>query len=161
MDLFNDYLLSSVCSRLSSGKNISSKEIHSNGSIPVYGGNGVRGYTEKGNFVGECAIIGRQGAFCGNVRFFSGEAYMTEHAVVVCANEHNNTRYLAYLLSTMNLGRLSGQSAQPGLSVRTLGNQIVSLPNKDRQDRVVSVLAAIEDKIGANNKINHNFTWNN
>ena len=50
------------------------------GTVPVYGGNGLRGYTSKANFTGECAIVGRQGAFCGNVRYFSGEAYMTEHA---------------------------------------------------------------------------------
>ena len=151
-----DYRLSDVCSRLSSGKSISSGDIFPQGTVPVYGGNGLRGYTSKANFTGECAIVGRQGAFCGNVRYFSGEAYMTEHAVVVCANERHNTRYLAYLLSTMNLGRLSGQSAQPGLSVRTLGQQIVSLPSKSRQDKVVAVLSSIEDKIEANEKVNHN-----
>lgn len=112
--------LGDVCSRLSSGKNIRSSEVAACGRYPVYGGNGLRGYTDKKNFSGECAIIGRQGAFCGNVRFFSGEAYMTEHAVVVQAGKLNNTHYLSYLLSKMNLGQLSGQSAQPGLSVKTL-----------------------------------------
>ena len=92
-----DYRLTDVCSRLSSGKSISSGDIFPKGTVPVYGGNGLRGYTSKANFTGECAIVGRQGAFCGNVRYFSGEAYMTEHAVVVCANERHNTRYLAYL----------------------------------------------------------------
>ena len=93
------YELKNVCSRLSSGKSISSKMISEEGRYPVYGGNGLRGYTDHSNFSGDCAIIGRQGAFCGNVRYFSGEAYMTEHAVVVCANNLNNTHYLAYLLS--------------------------------------------------------------
>lgn len=158
MEEFRNYLLSSVCSRLSSGKSIPSKEVSAVGRIPVYGGNGIRGFTNTENFSGECAIIGRQGAFCGNVRFFSGKAYMTEHAVVVCANEDHNTRYLAYLLSTMNLGRLSGQSAQPGLSVKNLGKQIVSLPRKERQDKVVSVLSGLENKIESNAAINHNLT---
>ncbi len=96
--------LDQVCSRLSSGKGIPAKEVHEIGEYPVYGGNGLRGFTDQYNFEGECAIIGRQGAFCGNVRYFSGAAYMTEHAVVLCANEKNDTRYLAYLLSIMNLG---------------------------------------------------------
>ena len=148
--------LGQVCSRLSSGKGIPANQVFDSGKYPVYGGNGLRGYTDYSNFEGECAIIGRQGAFCGNVRFFSGKAYMTEHAVVVCANEYNNTRYLAYLLSTMNLGRLSGQSAQPGLSVKTLAKQELELPTLETQNKIVSILASLDDKIGLNQRINEN-----
>ena len=151
------YELKNVCSRLSSGKSISSKMISEEGRYPVYGGNGLRGYTDHSNFSGDCAIIGRQGAFCGNVRYFSGEAYMTEHAVVVCANNLNNTHYLAYLLSTMNLGRLSGQSAQPGLSVKTLGIQEIMLPSIEYQNKVVALLSSLDEKIAVNNNINDNF----
>lgn len=148
--------LGTICSRLSSGKSIPAKLVHSEGKYPVYGGNGLRGYTDSYNFEGECAIIGRQGAFCGHVRYFKGAAYMTEHAVVVCANERHNTRYLAYLLSTMQLGRLSAQSAQPGLSVKTLSKQIINLPSLEIQNKVVSILRALDDKIELNNKINEN-----
>lgn len=81
---------------------------------------------------------------------------MTEHAVVVCANDENNTRYLAYLLSQMNLGRLSGQSAQPGLSVKTLAKQIVELPSLEVQNRAVAVLSSLDSKIEVNEKINDN-----
>ena len=107
MPEYKQYELGNICTRLSSGKSIPASQIFSKGLFPVYGGNGLRGYTDRSNFKGECAIIGRQGAFCGNVRLFCGEAYMTEHAVIVCANEDHSTRYLAYLLSQMNLGRLS------------------------------------------------------
>ena len=150
------FKLGDICSRLSSGKGISAKLIDDVGKFPVYGGNGLRGYTAQSNFFGECAIIGRQGAFCGNVRYFSGEAYMTEHAIVVCANKDNNTRYLAYLLGIMKLGRLSGQSAQPGLSVKTLAQQDVDMPPLEQQRKVAKILATIEKKIELNNKINEN-----
>lgn len=153
---YKEYELKKVCSRLSSGKGIPAAQVHTKGKFPVYGGNGVRGYTDRSNFSGDCAIIGRQGAFCGNARFFSGEAYMTEHAVVACANDENNTHYLAYLLSEMNLGRLSAQSAQPGISVKTLSKQIVKLPSLAVQNKVVAVLESFENKIALNNKINKN-----
>lgn len=156
MTQFKEYELGSVCQRLSSGKNIKAAKVFDFAQYPVYGGNGLRGYTEEKNFEGECAIIGRQGAYCGNVRYFSGEAYMTEHAVVVQANECNNTRYLSYLLSTMNLGRLSGQSAQPGLSVAVLGKQIINLPEKNVQDKIVSFLGLLDEKITNNEMINRN-----
>lgn len=153
---WKEYELNQICSRLSSGKGLPAKKISDSGKYPVYGGNGLRGYTETANFEGDCAIIGRQGAYCGNVRYFSGTAYMTEHAVVTCANENNNTRYLSYLLSTMNLGRLSGQSAQPGLSVKTLGKQVVKVPPLTIQNKIVSILAALDTKIEDNEKINKN-----
>lgn len=156
MPEYRQYELGSVCARLSSGKGIPASQVFNEGAFPVYGGNGLRGYTDHSNFRGDCAIIGRQGAFCGNVRYFNGEAYMTEHAVVVCANECHNTRYLAYLLSQMNLGRLSGQSAQPGLSVKTLAKQVIELPPLDVQNKVVAVLSSLDSKITLNEKINDN-----
>ncbi len=149
--------LLSVCSRLSSGKSISSKLLKEKGVVPVYGGNGVRGYIEGGeNFNGECAIIGRQGAYCGNVRFFSGKAYMTEHAIVVQANACADTRVLAYKLSLMQLGRLSGQSAQPGLSVKVLGEQVIDIPPLPIQRKIAAILSALDDKIETNNAICRN-----
>ena len=146
--------LGSVCSRLSSGKSIRAENINPIGAYPVIGGNGLRGYTDSYNFDGECAVIGRQGAACGNVRYHSGKAYMTEHAVVVCANDENDTRYLSYLLSIQNLGRLSAQSAQPGISVKTLSKQEVCLPPLDKQKRVSQLLGTIDSKINANTKLN-------
>ena len=145
--------LKDVCSRLSSGKGISAKKISVDGYYPVYGGNGIRGYTDIQNFCGECAIIGRQGAYCGNVRYFSGKAYMTEHAIVVCANQENNTRYLMYLLSTMNLGRLSGQSAQPGLSVQKLIIKQFSFPYRAEQQKIADCLSSLDSLIQTQQKV--------
>lgn len=155
MKEYSTHMLGDVCSRLSSGKGLSSKSITETGNYPVYGGNGLRGYTDTYNFDGDCAIIGRQGAFCGNVRYFQGKAYMTEHAVVACANSDNSTRYLSYLLSQMNLGRLSGQSAQPGLSVKTLAKQSVLLPSLAVQKKAALLLDSLDRKIEINTDINH------
>lgn len=151
---FTTYTLGEVCSRLSSGKSIKAAEIFPAGKYPVYGGNGLRGYADRSNFEGECAIIGRQGAYCGNVRYFKGEAYMTEHAVVCQANEKANTYYLSALLSTMHLERLSGQSAQPGLAVGTLSVQEINLPSLEVQRSIASILSSLDRKIELNNKIN-------
>lgn len=151
---FTTYTLGKVCSRLSSGKSIKAAEIFPAGKYPVYGGNGLRGYADRSNFEGECAIIGRQGAYCGNVRYFKGEAYMTEHAVVCQANEKADTYYLSALLSTLHLERLSGQSAQPGLAVGTLSVQEINLPSLETQRSIASILSSLDRKIELNNKIN-------
>ncbi len=149
-----EYKLGDVCVRLSSGKSISLKDTSSVGDLPIFGGNGTRGYSHKSNFEGECAIIGRQGAYCGNVRYFKGKAYMTEHAVVLIANAENNTRFLSYFLSLQNLGNLSAQSAQPGISVKTLSEQKYLLPPITEQERIVGILSTLDDKIDLLNRQN-------
>ncbi|MCK8623544.1 restriction endonuclease subunit S [Prevotella sp. E13-27] len=156
MEEWKEYKLADVCSRLRSGKGIKSDSVLDAGPYPVIGGNGIRGYANESNFKGECAVIGRQGAYCGNVRFYEGEAYMTEHAVVVVGNELADTRFLACLLSLMHLGNLSAQSAQPGISVQTLSKQIVSLPSIDYQKRVSAVIKSLDEKIEVNRRINDN-----
>ena len=107
MEEWKEYKLGDVCSRLRSGKGIKADSVFNAGKYPVIGGNGVRGYADVPNFEGQAAIIGRQGAYCGNVRFFEGEAYMTEHAVVAVGNELADTRFLACLLSLIFLFQLA------------------------------------------------------
>lgn len=153
MSSLNKSTIGAVCCRFSSGKNIASSEIKREGMYPVFGGNGIRGYTDTYNFDGECAVIGRQGAYCGNVRYFSGKAYMTEHAIVACAKAEYNTGYLAYKLSLMNLGQYQGQSAQPGLSVNTLAKVSIDMPALDSQNKIFECLKSIDDKIKNNTMI--------
>lgn len=156
MEEWKEYKLGEVCSRLRSGKGIKANSVFNTGRYPVIGGNGVRGYANESNFEGQAAIIGRQGAYCGNVRFFEGEAYMTEHAVVAVGNELADTRFLACLLSIMHLGNLSAQSAQPGISVQTLSKQIVRLPSVSYQKKVSKIIKSLDDKIEVNKRINDN-----
>ena len=156
MTEWKTYRLGDVCSRLRSGKGIPASEVSACGKFAVVGGNGVRGYTDKSNFNGQCVVVGRQGAYCGNVRYFDGEFYMTEHAVVIVGNEYADTHFLAYLLSIMELGHLSAQSAQPGLSVQTLSKLEISLPSLEEQRKIAGILGAIDDKIENNRRINTN-----
>ena len=120
--------LGDVASEFQSGEFIPASDISESGAYPVYGGNGLRGYTNRYNHDGFYALIGRQGALCGNVNSSDGKAYFTEHAVAVQANNNNDTAFLVYLLGRMNLGQYSGQSAQPGLAVGTLKAIKASLP---------------------------------
>ena len=128
--------LGDVAQEFKSGNSLKADEIDITGDYPVYGGNGLRGYTSTYNHDGEYALIGRQGALCGNMNYSVGKAYFTEHAVVVKADENNDTRYLYYMLDTMNLGQYSDQSAQPGLAVNKLVKLENRFPAKEEQQRI-------------------------
>ena len=144
--------LGSLCTCFSSGANITSEKIFEHGVYPVFGANGIRGYTNSCNFQGKCALIGRQRAYCGNVKYFEGEAYISEHAIILEANSSNNTHYLAYYLGTLQLGKLSGQAAQPGLPVQRLKQLSIKIPDLPTQTKIANILSAYDDAIENNNR---------
>lgn len=139
--------LGELSSVFKSGDFISASEIAETGKYPVFGGNGLRGFTDRYNHDGEYALIGRQGALCGNVNYSVGKSYFTEHAIAVKAGKANETRFLYYLFSTMNLGQYSGQSAQPGLAVGNLIALENVVPNKAEQSKISSILTALDTLI--------------
>lgn len=139
--------LGHLCSEFKSGDFIKAEDIADTGIYPVFGGNGLRGYTNRYNHDGDYALIGRQGALCGNMNYSSGKAYFTEHAVAIKANDFNNTRYLFYCFGVMNLGQYSGQSAQPGLAVGNLIELETMIPQKVEQECVSHALTVIDNFI--------------
>ena len=139
--------LGEMSSEFQSGDFISAEEILGSGPYPVYGGNGLRGYAKQYNHDGFYALIGRQGALCGNVNTAVGKAYFTEHAVAVKANFLHDTRFLAHLLGCMDLGRYSGQSAQPGLAVGVLKEVETTVPSKAEQQAIGSFVSRLDSRI--------------
>ena len=125
--------------------------IQKQGTIPVYGGNGLRGYTDTYNHVGDYVLIGRQGALCGNVRFVTDKTYITEHAIAVKGTNDNNTKFLQYLFEKMNLGQYSDQSAQPGLAVNKLLKLKISIPYKNEQQKIAKLLHILDERITTQN----------
>ncbi|MBC6404468.1 MAG: restriction endonuclease subunit S [Rhodospirillales bacterium] len=87
--------------RYRSGNFVSASEISDTpqeGLFPCFGANGLRGYTSSKTQSGTFALIGRQGALCGNVQLVSGDFHATEHAIVVFPNIQANTIWLYYEL---------------------------------------------------------------
>ena len=150
------YKLGDLLSEFHAGKAIQTENIKNKGAYPVYGGNGQRGYTDSYNQDGEYLIIGRQGAYCGNVRYNIGKAYLTEHAIVGQTRENHNPIYIALKLSLMKLSQLQGQSAQPGLSVNTLSCISMEMPPKEIQDKIADIMLKLDRKIELNRQINDN-----
>ena len=124
-------------SHLQSGNGITSDDIDHIGLYPVYGGNGLRGYTDNYTNDGDYVLIGRQGALCGNINYAKDKFYASEHAVVVypyCKDE--NTIWLGETLRAANLNRLSASAAQPGLAVSALNFVKIPYPPESQRERI-------------------------
>lgn len=136
--------LSNITVNFKSGDGITSAYISDIGDYPVYGGNGLRGYTNTYTHDGDFILIGRQGALCGNVSLIKGKSYVSEHAIAVSVNGKTDLLWLSYQLTHNNLNRLSESSAQPGLAVNKLIKLKVPFPTLKEQQKIATILFACD-----------------
>ena len=127
--------------------------IEAAGEYPVYGGNGLRGYTSTYTHDGDFALVGRQGALCGNVHLAHGRFWASEHAVVATLRRGHVLDWFGALLSVMNLNQYSIAAAQPGLSVDRVLNLWVPVPPLEEQRsmsrRLVQWSSSLQHAVGA------------
>lgn len=112
--------------RISSGKFLSSDELSSDESkYPVYGANGIRGYTNDFNILPKWHfLVGRVGSV-GAIQDLTGRAWVTDNALIVSSK---NKRYLMYWFCAFPLNVLSSTTAQPLLTGTLLKNACVAHP---------------------------------
>ncbi|MAY25331.1 MAG: restriction endonuclease subunit S [Polycyclovorans sp.] len=134
---------------LRSGDSISSDDIGEDGEFPVFGGNGLRGYTRSYTHEGFLPLIGRQGALCGNVNYARGKFWASEHAVVATPCNGADPIWLGETLRAMNLNQYSVSAAQPGLAVEAIGNLWVPVPAHGEQTAIAAFLDRETAKIDA------------
>ena len=139
--------LKTLCS-MKSGEGITAESIEPIGEYPVYGGNGIRGYTSNYTHDGKFVLIGRQGALCGNIHVACGQFWASEHAVVATLNPDFVLEWFSAILGVMNLNQYSIAAAQPGLAVERVMNLWLPVPPSQEQAAIVRYLdttAAIID----------------
>jgi type I restriction enzyme, S subunit len=134
---------------LKSGDSINSDAIEEEGEYPVFGGNGLRGYTGAYTHDGIFPLIGRQGALCGNINYGRGKFWASEHAVVAALNTDADPLWLGETLRAMNLNQYSVSAAQPGLSVEALATLRIPVPSRKEQAAIAAFLDRETAKIDA------------
>jgi type I restriction enzyme, S subunit len=140
--------LGDVCS-MKSGVGITSESIDEHSPYQCYGGNGLRGFAATYTHEGRYALIGRQGALCGNVLVVDGKFFASEHAIVVTPTANTDIDWLSLVLWEMNLNQYSESSAQPGLSVVKLLVLTTIAPPKSEQAAIATVLSDMDAELAA------------
>jgi type I restriction enzyme S subunit len=125
-----------------------------NGQIPIYGGNGILGFTNESNYE-NVLIIGRVGAYCGSVHIEKGKCWVSDNAIAGVHKQQGSNEYNFYLLKCLSLNRQQIGSSQPLLTQGILNNIEVKIhPNPSQQQKIASVLSSLDAKIELNNRIN-------
>ncbi len=141
---------------LKSGNTLTSLQIQSEGRYPVYGGNGLRGYTETYTHEGYKVLIGRQGDLCGNINYVNGVYFATEHAVVCNPHYDLNVFWFGELLRAMNLNQYSNAAAQAGLALGKIKNLKIPLPPKNERVAIEIYLKKVCKNLDATKSIMEN-----
>ena len=118
----------------------------SDGVIPVFGSNGIIGYT-KNVLYNNAIIVGRVGAYCGSVAFCQSDFWATDNTIVVKAKDRYDCLFCYYLLKTMNLNAYAGGAAQPLLTQTTLKSLETFAPDIHIQHSIATILSCYDTLI--------------
>ena len=125
------------------------------GNIPIYGGNGVLGYSDESNYQDETIIIGRVGAYCGATYYENNPIWISDNALSAKAKEGYLSKYAYYVLKSKNLNQYAQGSSHPLLTqglLKTIEAHVTT--NLDVQKKIVSIISGLEDKIELNRQTN-------
>ena len=130
-----------VIINISSGDGLTASQMDKNGTIPVYGGNGINGYHNKYTIDKETIVIGRVGYYCGCVHLTSKYAWVTDNAFIVKYSEKNiNRDFLIQLLKWADLGKQQFAGSQPVISGQRVYPKLTPFPPLHEQEQIIAKL---------------------
>jgi len=138
--------LDELCT-FSSGKFLQKEEIKNKGLYPVYGANGVVGFTDEKIFDKEVIIVGRVGS-CGTVNKTLGPAWITDNTIILQPNYQIDFYYLYWLLRSLKLEDFKAASVQPLITQKDLKPLLIPIPSISEQKQIATRLKEKIEQIG-------------
>lgn len=138
---------------IKSGESVVNSLLNDSGRYEVYGGNGNMGFHNKYNVEGFKIIIGRVGAYCGNVRLINEKKWISDNALILTLNDESFYTYLAMLLEIGNLNNLNRSNAQPLITGSKVLNFQLPIPSKNEQQEILVFINKLDIKIATANSL--------
>lgn len=119
---------------------------------PIYGGNGILGYSNESNYEGTTIIVGRVGAYCGSLYIEHKPIWVSDNALVAKPIAKEYSSFLFFLLKYQNLNVMAEGSSHPLLTQTLLKSIPMVCPPIDLIDSYVSQVDRWLEKIDVNNE---------
>ena len=137
------------------GKN-QKKVVSPNGKIPIYGTGGLMGYAKESLYEKTSVLIGRKGTI-NKVRYVTHPFWTVDTLFYTIIDEKIiRPHYFYYLMTQIDLLQLNEGTTIPSLRTETLNRIELEVPTLEKQDKILSCVEPIEQKIELNKKINNN-----
>lgn len=131
------------------------------GVFPYYGAQGIIDYVDEFLFEGTYLLVAEDGnnvlAQKENIaNLASGKFWVNNHAHVLGYNGKCDLKLLEYILNHKDISSYVTGTAQPKLNQANLLKIPIELPSFETQQKIVTFLKSLDDKIENNQKINEN-----
>lgn len=149
--------LGNVC-YIKQGKYLGPNEMESNPSVgvavPVIGGNGILGYTDKSTHTHPVPLVTCRGSKCGLMQWAEPPTWVSNNAMAVFFKHGIGDDYFLYnyFLGT-NFDDVITGSAQPQITISNLSDKRIHLPDLATQRAISRFCRAVEKKIEVNNRL--------
>lgn len=115
-----------------------SDKLKDGAEFPVIGGNGEMGRTSSYNVNGKLVVVGRVGAYCGNVHYICGRAWVSDNALIIESSHH--MRFITHLLRVLDFNSTAKKTAQPLVTGTQIKNTYVAMPPVPEQVKIVEFI---------------------
>jgi len=121
---------------------------------PVYGGNGILGYTDKFITDKETIIIGRVGEYCGSIHEAPKFSWISDNAIYVTELLTNSIdlNFLTSYLILLNLNKFKRKSGQPLMTQTIIYSMCIPQPVFTEQKKIVEILSTVDERIDMEKK---------
>lgn len=121
------------------------------GTVPVYGGNGVLSYTDHHN-IENAVLIGRVGAYCGSVYLEQGICWVSDNAIFAKSKITKDEFFDYFLLKRLNLFNHHVGTGQQLLTQEILNNIEVPKPITEQIELFNRKAASVFETIFTNSR---------
>ena len=131
--------------KFSSGKFLPEEKRLETG-IPVYGGNGIFWYTDKSLIDYPTVVIGRVGAWCGNIHAVYEPVWITDNAIYIKENKagKHTLEFLTELMRVMNFHQYADFSGQPKITQKPLETLNYLTPPVELQNEFTNFVSQVD-----------------
>lgn len=140
---------------LAYGKNLP-KSNRSDGSIPVYGSNGIAGWHDTALVEEPTVIVGRKGS-AGAVQYVDQPCFPIDTTYFVRPQPDYafDMKFVYFLLRHLNLSRLATATGVPGLTREDAYRERITVPRIEEQRRIVNLLSRAEGIVRLRREAQH------
>ena len=115
---------------------------------PVYGGNGIMGFSEEFLIDFQTVVLGRVGEYCGCVHLTSNKSWISDNALYAKEIlQKCSLFYLAMILEKLDLNRMRNTGGQPLISQSIVYSHKIPFPSNKEQEEIANVILTTDKKI--------------